>query len=48
MVVVEPRGTGMALFTLRAAEEVRARQFGMAEGGRERRALRFRLRYRRA
>jgi DNA end-binding protein Ku len=32
MVVVEPRGTGMALFTLRAAEEVRAAQFGMAEG----------------
>ena len=32
MVVVEPRGTGMALFTLRAAEEVRATQFGMAEG----------------
>src|SRR5712672_173479 len=32
MVVAEPRGTGMALFTLRAAEEVRAAQFGMAEG----------------
>src|SRR6516165_10181259 len=32
MVVVEPRGTGMALFTLRAAEEVRAAQFGVAEG----------------
>ena len=32
MVVVEPRGTGMALFTLRAAEEVRAARFGMAEG----------------
>ena len=32
MVVVEPRGAGMALFTLRAAEEVRATQFGMAEG----------------
>src|SRR5258708_798209 len=32
MVVVEPRGTGMALFTLRAAEEVRAAQFGMAGG----------------
>ena len=32
MVVVEPRGTGMALFTLRAAAEVRAEQFGMAEG----------------
>ena len=32
MIVVEPRGTGMALFTLRAAEEVRAAQFGMAEG----------------
>jgi DNA end-binding protein Ku len=27
MVVVEPRGTGMALFTLRAAEEVRAAQW---------------------
>ena len=25
-------GTGMALFTLRVAEEVRAAQFGMAEG----------------
>jgi len=32
MVVVEPLGTGMALFTLRAAEEVRGAQFGMAEG----------------
>src|SRR6516164_1291949 len=32
MVVVEPRGTGMALFTLRGAEEVRAAQFGVAEG----------------
>jgi DNA end-binding protein Ku len=32
MVVVEPRGTGMALFTLRAADEVRASQFGGAEG----------------
>ena len=32
MVVVEPRGTGMALFTLRAEEEVRAAQFGVAEG----------------
>ena len=32
MVVVEPRGTGIALFILRAAEEVRAAQFGMAEG----------------
>jgi DNA end-binding protein Ku len=31
MVVVEPRGIGMALFTLRAAEEVRASQFGIAE-----------------
>jgi DNA end-binding protein Ku len=31
-VVVEPRGTGMALFTLRAAEEVRAAQFGSPEG----------------
>ena len=32
MVVVEPRGTGMALFTLRAAAEVRAAQFGITEG----------------
>jgi DNA end-binding protein Ku len=32
MVVVEPRGTGMALFALRAAGEVRATQFGIAEG----------------
>jgi DNA end-binding protein Ku len=32
MVVVEPRGTGMALFALRATEEVRATQFGIAEG----------------
>jgi DNA end-binding protein Ku len=31
MVVVEPRGTGMALFTLRSAGEVRAPQFGSAE-----------------
>jgi DNA end-binding protein Ku len=31
MVIVEPRGTGMALFTLRAAAEVRASQFGSAE-----------------
>jgi DNA end-binding protein Ku len=31
MVVVEPRGIGMALFTLCAAEEVRASQFGIAE-----------------
>jgi DNA end-binding protein Ku len=31
MVVVEPRSTGMALFTLRAAGEVRAPQFGSAE-----------------
>ena len=30
--VVEPRGAGMALFALRAAEEVRATQFGIAEG----------------
>src|SRR5215470_19282130 len=28
MVMVEPRGPGMALFTLRAADEVRAPQFG--------------------
>src|ERR1700752_895047 len=32
MVMVEPRGTGMGLFTLHAAEEVRAAQFGIAEG----------------
>jgi DNA end-binding protein Ku len=32
MVMVEPRGTGMALFTLRAAAEVRASQFGSADG----------------
>jgi DNA end-binding protein Ku len=32
MVMVEPRGTGIALFTLRAAGEVRAPQFGSAEG----------------
>ena len=32
MVMVEPRGTGMALFTLRAAAEVRAPQFDSAEG----------------
>ena len=32
MVMLEPRGTAMALFTLRAAGEVRAPQFGSAEG----------------
>jgi DNA end-binding protein Ku len=32
MVMVEPRGTGMALFTLRSADEVRTSQFGSAEG----------------
>ena len=32
MVMVEPRGTGMALFTLRAADEVRSAQFGSTEG----------------
>jgi non-homologous end joining protein Ku len=32
MVVVDPRGTGMVLITLRAAEEVRAPQFGKADG----------------
>src|ERR1700756_3026433 len=32
MVMVEPRGAGMALFTLRAAGEVRAPQFASAEG----------------
>jgi DNA end-binding protein Ku len=30
-VMVEPRGTGMTLFTLRAADEVRAAQFGSPE-----------------
>jgi DNA end-binding protein Ku len=32
VVMVEPRGTGMGLFTLRAADEVRAAQFPSAEG----------------
>jgi DNA end-binding protein Ku len=32
MVMVEPRGTEMALFTLRAADEIRAAQFPSAEG----------------
>jgi DNA end-binding protein Ku len=32
MVMIEPRGIGMALFTLRAAAEVRASQFGSANG----------------
>jgi DNA end-binding protein Ku len=32
MVAVDPRGTGMVLITLRAAEEVRAPQFGQADG----------------
>ena len=32
MVMVEPRGSRMALFTLRAAEEVQPAQFGSAEG----------------
>jgi DNA end-binding protein Ku len=32
MVIVEARGTGMVLFTLRAADEVRPAQFGSAEG----------------
>ena len=31
-IIVEPRGTGMALFILRAADEVRAAQFDPAEG----------------
>jgi DNA end-binding protein Ku len=31
-VMVEPRGTGMELFTLRAADEVRGSQFDNAEG----------------
>lgn len=33
MVIVEPRGDGMALFTLRAADEVRPAQFGGSAGG---------------
>src|SRR5205807_3402672 len=32
MVMVELRGAGVALFTLRAAGELRAPQFGIAEG----------------
>jgi DNA end-binding protein Ku len=32
VVMVEPSGIGMALFTLRAASDVRAPQFGSAEG----------------
>src|SRR5215469_12479472 len=32
MVMVESRGTGMALFTLRGADEVRPAQFGSVEG----------------
>ena len=32
MVMVEPRGIGMALFTLRATDEVRPAQFGSAAG----------------
>ena len=32
MVVVDPRGTGMVLITLRAADEVRAPQFAKADG----------------
>jgi DNA end-binding protein Ku len=32
MVMVEPRGTGMGLFTLRAADEIRAAGFPSAEG----------------
>jgi DNA end-binding protein Ku len=32
MVIIEPRGPGMALFTLRAADEVRAAQFGANNG----------------
>ena len=32
MVMIEPRGTGMALFTLRAAAEIRASQFDSANG----------------
>src|SRR5207302_7007257 len=32
MVMVEPRGTGMVLVTLRAADEVRPHQFATADG----------------
>src|ERR1700736_4254224 len=32
MVMVDPRGTGMVLITLNAAEEVRAAQFNSADG----------------
>ena len=32
MVTVEPRGAGMVLFTLRTADEVRAADFGAADG----------------
>jgi DNA end-binding protein Ku len=32
MVIVDPRGTGMVLITLRAADEVRAPQFAKADG----------------
>ncbi len=32
MVMVDPRGTGMALFTLRSADEVRTTQFPSVEG----------------
>jgi hypothetical protein len=32
IVAVEPRGTGMALFTLRDADEARAAQFGDVDG----------------
>jgi len=32
MVMVDPRGTGMVLITLRTADEVRAPQFGKADG----------------
>ena len=32
MVMVEPHGTGMARFTLRAADKVRPAQFGSGEG----------------
>jgi hypothetical protein len=32
MVMVEPRGTEMGRFTLRAADEVRAAQFASVEG----------------
>ena len=44
MVMVEPRGTVMALFTLRAAEEVWAAQSGANEGDLDTEMVRHRRR----